>query len=112
MFVVQDVYSQWLQAYPVPRKDTESVLDRFLHFFGPEYHPNYSGPGGKKVPSEVYSDNAKEFEAAFKGLHWVADTCTPHRKETNGIAERAIRRVREGTAPTLVQSCMDPIWWA
>ena len=112
MLVIQDVYTQWLQAYPVPKKDTESVLDRILTYFGSEYHPNYSGPGGKKVPSEVYSDNANEFSAAFKGLHWIADTCTPHRKETNGIAERAIRRVREGTASALVQAGMDPIWWA
>ena len=50
MFVVQDVYTQWLQAYPVPRKDTESVLDRLLHYFGPEYHPNYSGPGARQFP--------------------------------------------------------------
>ena len=93
------------------RKDHESVLDRVLIYFGPEYHPNYSGPGGKKVPSEVYSDNANEFKAAFRGLHWLADTCAPHKKATNGIAERAIRRVREGTGASLVQAGMDPIWW-
>ena len=33
------------------------------------------------------------------------------RKATNGIAERAIRRVREGTGASLVQAGMDPIWW-
>ena len=77
MLVILDIYSQWLQAYPVARKDHESVLDRVLIYFGPEYHPNYCGSGGKKVPSEVYSDNANEFKAAFKGLHWLADTCTP-----------------------------------
>ena len=35
----------------------------------------------------------------------------PHRKATNGIAERAIRRVREGTGAVLVQAGLDPIWW-
>ena len=50
MLVVQDVYSQWLQAYPVARKDHESVLDCVLIYFGPEYHPNYSGPGARRFP--------------------------------------------------------------
>ena len=35
----------------------------------------------------------------------------PHKKATNGIAERAIRHVREGTGASLVQAGMDPIWW-
>ena len=64
------------------------------------------------MPTEVYSDNAAEFKAAFKGLRWLGDTCTPHRKQTNGIAERTIRRVREGTGSALVQAGADPIWWA
>ena len=64
------------------------------------------------MPAEVYSDNAAEFKAAFSGLHWLADTCTPHRKQTNGIAERQIRRVREGAGSALVQAGTDPIWWA
>ena len=76
MIVVHVVYTQWLQAYPVPRKDHESVLDRVLTYFGPEYHPNYSGPGGNKVPSGVYSDNANAFNTTVRGLHWLADTCT------------------------------------
>ena len=29
---------------------------------------------------------------------------TPHRSETNGIAERAVRRVKEGTSAVLLQS--------
>ena len=64
------------------------------------------------MPTEVYSDNAAEFKAAFSGLHWPADTCAPHRKQTNGIAERQIRRAREGTGSALVQAGTDPTWWA
>ena len=111
MLVIQDVYTQWLQVYPVPAKDHERVVECLLSFFGPQYHPDYSGPGGKKVPSKVYSDGAKEYKLALKDLHWIAETCTPHRKQTNGIAERAVRRVREGTAAALLQAGMDPIWW-
>ena len=112
MLVILDYFTQWVQAYPVPSKDYDTCLDKILQFFGHAYHPDYNGPGGKKVPTEVYSDNAAEFKAAFKGLHWLADTRTPHRKQTNGIAERQIRRVREGTGSALVQAGTDPIWWA
>ena len=36
----------------------------------------------------------------------------PHRSETNGIAERAVRRVKEGTSAVLLQSGVDEKWWA
>ena len=102
--MVQDRYTQWVQAYPVPSKHHEEVNDRVMEFFGPEYHPDYSGPGAKKAPNRIYTDNAEEYARAFKDLHWLADTSTPHRSETNGIAERAVRRVREGTSAMLAQS--------
>ena len=37
---------------------------------------------------------------------------TFHRAETNGIAERAIRRVKEGTSAVLLQSRLDDKWWS
>ena len=37
---------------------------------------------------------------------------TPHRSETNGIAERAVHRVKEGTSAALLQSGLDQNWWA
>ena len=40
----------------------------------------------------------------MKNLH-------PHRSETNGIAERAVRRVKEVTSSLLVQSGSDEQWW-
>ena len=35
-----------------------------------------------------------------------------HRSETNGIAERAVRRVKEGTSAVLLQSGLHESWWA
>ena len=37
----------------------------------------------------------------------------PHRtgRKTNGIAERAVRRVKEGTSAVLLQSGLDEKWW-
>ena len=37
---------------------------------------------------------------------------TPQRSETNGIAERAVRRVKEGTSAVLLQSGLNKSWWA
>ena len=36
-------------------------------------------------------------------IHWNFRTSIPHRSETNGIAERAVRRVKEGTSAVLLQ---------
>ena len=43
---------------------------------------------------------------------WNHCTSTPHRSETNGIAERAVRRVKEGNSAVLLQSGLNASWWA
>ena len=53
-----------------------------------------------------------EFGKAYEDLSWNHCTSTPHRSETNGIAERAVRRVKEGTSAVLLQSGLDENWWA
>ena len=45
-----------------------------------------------------YTDNSLEFGKSFEDLSWNHRTSTPHRSETNGIAERAVRRIKEGTS--------------
>ena len=46
----------------------------------------------------------------------LSDNCesrnNPHRSETNGIAERAVRRVKEDTSAVLLQSGLNESWWA
>ena len=44
MLVILDVYSQWLQAYPVASRDHDQCLDRILTYFGPEYRPKVLWP--------------------------------------------------------------------
>ena len=53
-----------------------------------------------QMPKHVYLDNAPELIKAMEELQWTFDTSTPHRPETNGAAERAVRRVKEGTSTT------------
>ena len=54
-------------------------------------------------PDKIMMDNSKEFVKAWKDLQWNHDTSTPHRSETNGVAERTFRRVKEGPTVALVQ---------
>ena len=61
---------------------------------------------------KFFSDNSLEFGKACEDLSWNHCTSTPHRSETNGIAERAVRRVKEGTSAVLLQSGLNESWWA
>ena len=53
-----------------------------------------------------------KFGKSCRDLSWNHCTSTPHRSETNGIAERAVRRVKEGTSAVLLQSGLDEKWWS
>ena len=99
--VVQDLATQWIQSYPCKTKtsqETERSLQKFLE-------PN-------RKPKVIYTDNSLEFGKACEDLSWNHCTSTPHRSETNGIAERAVRRVKEGTSAVLLQSGLNENWWA
>ena len=52
------------------------------------------------------------FGESCEDLSWNHRTSTPHRSETNGIAERAARRVKECASAVLLQSGLDEQWWA
>ena len=79
-------------------------------------------------PKVIYTDNSLQFGKSCEDLSWNHCTSTPHRSETNGIAERAVRhrtstphrseinniaersvrKVKEGTFAVLLQSdCME-----
>ena len=66
----------------------------------------------ERKPKVIYTGNSLEFGKACEDLSWNHCTSTPHRSETNGIAERAVRRVKEGTSAVLLQSGLTESWWA
>ena len=66
----------------------------------------------ERKPKVIYTDNSLEFGKACEDLSWNHCTSTPHRSDTNGFAERAVRRVKEGTSAVLLQSGLDENWWA
>ena len=100
--VIQDRATYWLQAYAAGNKSGAETKKAFQKFLGPQ---------GAKLAKHVYSDNSKEIKFALDELGISQDTSTPHRPETNGIAERAVQRVKEGISCTLSQSGFTEAWW-
>ena len=99
--VVQDLATQWIQAYPCKNKTSQETQRSLQKFLEPE-----------RKPKVIYTDNSLEFGKACEDLSRNHCTSTPHRSETNGIAERAVRRVKEGTSAVLLQSGLSESWWA
>ena len=96
--VVQDLATQWNQSHPCKvesSNETERSLSKFLE-------PSHR-------PKAVCTDNSMDFGKACEDLSWNHRT---HRSETNGIAERPMRRVKEGTSAVLLQSGLDERWWS
>ena len=98
--VVQDLATQWIQAYPCQNKTSQETQRSLQKFLEPE-----------RKPKVIYTDKSLEFGKACEDLSWNHCTSTPHRSETNGIAERAVRRVKEGTSAVLLQSGLNESWW-
>ena len=99
--VVQDLPTQWIQAYPCKNKTSQETQRSLQQFLEPE-----------RKPKVINTDNSLEFGKACEDLSWNHCTSTPHRSETNGIAERAVHRVEEGTSAVLLQSGLNESWWA
>ena len=99
--VVQDLAAQWIQSYPCKTKTSQETQRSLQKFLEPD-----------RKPKVTYTDNSLEFGKACEDLSWNHCTSTPHWSETNGIAERAVRRVKEGTSAVLLQSGLNENWWA
>ena len=99
--VVQDLATQWIQSYPCKTKSSHETEKSLLKFLEPSH-----------APKVVSSDNSMKFGKACEDLSWNHSTSTPHRSETHGIPERAVRRVKEGTSAVLLQSGLDERWWS
>ena len=93
--------TQWIQSYPCKTKTSQETQRSLQKILEPERNP--------KV---IYTDNSLEFGKSCEDLSWNHCTSTPHRSETDGIADRAVRRVKEGTSSVLLQSGLNESWWA
>ena len=98
--IVLDRWSDFIDAFPATHKNATCTQLGLQEYIG-------LGP----KPTLVYSDGSKEIDKALKELVITHDTSTPYRPQTNGVIERSVRRVKEGTTCVLVQSGLDPAWW-
>ena len=83
-YVVQDLATLWRQSYPCKHKLPKRPREACKSSWSPT-----------RKPKVIYTDNSLEFGKACEDLSWNHCTSTPHRSETNGIAKRAVRRVKE-----------------
>ena len=98
---MQDLATQWIQSYPCKIKTSQETQRSLQKFLEPD-----------RKPKVIHTDNSLELGKACEDLSWNHYTSTPHRSETNGIAERSVRRVKEGTSAVLLQSSLDENWCA
>ena len=104
--VVQDLSSQWIHSYPcktqIFSRYEKRVDESFLDY-----------------PKVIFTNKSLELGKSCEESSRSHCTTTPHRSQTNGIAERAVRRIKEGTSAikegtsaVLLQSGLDEKWWA
>ena len=93
VIVVQDLATQWIQSYPCKTKTSQETQRSLQKFLEPD-----------RKPKVIYTDNSLEFGKACEALSRNHCTSTPRRTETNGIVERAVCRVKEGTY------CYNQVW--
>ena len=89
--VIQELATQWIQSYPCETK-TSQETERSLRSFSSRRKSQQSFtltiPWNLANPVKILPWN-----------HWKS---TLHRSETNGVAERAVRKVKEGTFAVFV----------
>ena len=90
--VVQDLATQWIQSYPCKSTSSQKNLMKFLE--------------PTRKPQVICTDDSLEFGKSCEELSWNHCASTPHRSQTNGIAERAVRRVKRGH----LRCCCSPVW--
>ena len=99
--MVQHLATQWIQSYPCKTKTSQETENNLRKFLEPS-----------QKPKVIYTNNLLEFAKSCEELSWNHRTATRHRSETSGIAERAVRRVKEGTSAVLLQSGLNDKWWS
>ena len=94
-----DIATKWTEPFPTPSQDFNHVRKALLTFLG------------DIIPKSFHSDNAPVFKAVAESEGWCASTSTPFVSESNGVIERIIRLVIDGTRAILEAAGFSPTWW-
>jgi hypothetical protein len=99
--VITDRATGFVECYPVKTKSADDAYRAFQEFLGPHCRPG-----------KVHTDNSQELIKALSDLGIVHERALPYRPQSNGVAERAVRRVLEGTRTILMQAGLPPPFWS
>ena len=95
-----DLATQWIQTFPCKTKTSHETERRsLLKFFEPSH----------KAKGHLHWQHVGIWKILWRSIV-ESPHLTPHRSETNGISERAVRRVKRGTSAILLQSGLDDKW--
>ena len=99
--VLFDRATSWLDCYLKATRSEAHIVEAMQEFTKPS----------DKI-KQFYCDNGGELEAASRTLNWRRPTSTPGCPQTNGLAERCVRKVKEGGTSGIVQSGFKAKrWW-
>ena len=101
-FLLRDHATKFKQLYPAATKSAKECEIALKRFQGPRISDRIT---------HLYTDGAPEILRAGKDLRTCHDTSTPYRSATNGLAEREIRNVLEGTRTLLERSGLPTPYW-
>ena len=95
----QSWYKNWplngIQSYPCKTKTSQETERSSRKFLEPS-----------EKPKVIYTEISLDFGKSFQEVSWNHCTSTHHRFETHGIAQRRVRRIKEGTSAVLLQTGM------
>ena len=97
---VLDRGTGWIRSYPAKQHTANETFIALQDFAGP-----------REPVKLLYTDGAPEYKEAAEKLGWIHQRSTPYRPQTNGVAERNVQRIVQGTRAVLQQSGMDHCWW-
>ena len=98
--ITQDLFSYWMRSFPAMIQNSVDIVKCLQRCMLPALKSWRS-----------YTDNPMEFANPSTALAWTHDTSTPHRLQTNGVAEKAVRWVKSETTSALIQSDLLEEWW-
>lgn len=90
ILVVQDYFTKWVECYPIPNQEAETVAGAIVRNWVSRYG----------APMELHSDQGRNFESAvfqgMCGLLGIAKThTTPFRPQSDGMVERCNATLQE-----------------
>ena len=92
--------TDYVDVFTLKAKTADECHRCFLEFAGPHDYIK-----------ELFTDNAPELIKAAETAQWINSTSTPGRPQSNGVAERTVRSVKEGARTILLVAGLTPKFW-